>query len=65
MCLHNAKRDEFILHPVKLNDERGDRFWNPLSGETSARPVRIAIVDVGRKNAKGRLRSALAATARR
>ena len=26
MCLHNAKRDEFILQPVRLAGSQGDRF---------------------------------------
>ena len=64
MCLHNAKRDAFILRPVTLSDERGARFWNPLSGETSKWPMRIAVIDVGLKNAKRRRKSMLTATAR-
>jgi uncharacterized radical SAM superfamily Fe-S cluster-containing enzyme len=30
MCMHNAKRDHFILQPVKLQDAK---IWNPLTGE--------------------------------
>jgi 7,8-dihydro-6-hydroxymethylpterin dimethyltransferase len=30
MCMHNAKRDEFILQPVKIDD--GLKIWNPLTG---------------------------------
>jgi 7,8-dihydro-6-hydroxymethylpterin dimethyltransferase len=33
MCLHNAKRDGFILEPVRLSGSEGVRFWNPISGE--------------------------------
>ena len=33
MCLHNAKRDEFILKPLKVKAEGiVERFWNPLTG---------------------------------
>jgi len=64
MCLHNAKRDVFILSPVRLGGAQGDRFWNPLSGEVSARPARLhPVLDVGRKKAKGRLKRALAVSA--
>lgn len=31
MCMHNAKRDEYILQPIKLKDET---TWNPLTGKT-------------------------------
>lgn len=32
MCLHNAKRDAFILRPVRLQNGNGMRFWHPLTG---------------------------------
>lgn len=34
MCLHNAKRDEYILRPITVNGAEGKRLWQPLSGET-------------------------------
>ena len=33
MCLHNAKRDDYILRPITVNGEDGKRLWQPLSGE--------------------------------
>jgi len=30
MCMHNAKRDEYILQPLKVE---GDKTWNPLTGK--------------------------------
>ena len=36
MCLHNAKRDAFILAPVRLNGANRDKFWNPLTGDISS-----------------------------
>jgi 7,8-dihydro-6-hydroxymethylpterin dimethyltransferase len=33
MCLHNAKRDAFILAPIRLNGADRDKYWNPLTGE--------------------------------
>lgn len=42
MCLHNAKRDDFILEPVALAGVRGARFWNPASGSMTDVPVRIS-----------------------
>ena len=35
MCLHNAKRDAFILAPLQTGNANGDRLWNPLTGETT------------------------------
>ena len=29
MCVHNAKRDRYVLAPIRLG---GDRLWDPLSG---------------------------------
>lgn len=31
MCMHNAKRDDFILQPLKLKTEQ---VWQPLTGKT-------------------------------
>ncbi|MEO8739020.1 MAG: radical SAM protein [Casimicrobiaceae bacterium] len=65
MCLHNAKRDAFVLQPVKLNGAQGIRFWNPLSGESSSVPMRIPPqVDPGPKAAKRRSKRALRAAVR-
>lgn len=32
MCLHNAKRDSFILPPIRLQTPEGERLWDPLAG---------------------------------
>ena len=62
MCLHNAKRDEFILKPVRSAD---GGWWDPLSGRTSRRAPtgdggQAGVVHT-RKTLKGRLRTAEAA----
>ncbi|MFM8316557.1 MAG: radical SAM protein [Deltaproteobacteria bacterium] len=33
MCMHNAKRDDYILQPIKLKTEQ---IWQPLTGKTEA-----------------------------
>jgi molybdenum cofactor biosynthesis enzyme MoaA len=63
MCLHNAKRDIFILHPVKLDTTEVTGYWNPLSGEITPAPVVLhGPIALRVKLAKGRLKSALAAS---
>jgi molybdenum cofactor biosynthesis enzyme MoaA len=60
MCLHNAKRDAFVLRHVRLNGT-GHRFWDPLSGQITAEPTPIdPAIDLGRKLAKGRLKRTFA-----
>jgi 7,8-dihydro-6-hydroxymethylpterin dimethyltransferase len=34
MCLHNAKRDEYILKPLVINGSEGNRLWHPFTGTT-------------------------------
>jgi 7,8-dihydro-6-hydroxymethylpterin dimethyltransferase len=34
MCLHNAKRDEYILKPIAVSGTEGKHLWQPLTGKT-------------------------------
>jgi hypothetical protein len=53
MCLHNAKRDEFILKPIET---AGGGWWNPLDGRIGdAAPAKPRVV-LTRKTLKGRLK---------
>jgi tetraether lipid synthase len=62
MCLHNAKRDAFILAPIRLSAPEGHRFWNPISGELMEKPAGMhRPPDPNRKIAKGRLKRAVSA----
>jgi len=57
MCLHNAKRDEYILQPVKIDSsETGDTVWNPLIGETNIQET-PAEVEIRKGQLKGRLKA--------
>ena len=60
MCLHNAKRDDFILQPLKV--EGG--LWNPLTGRADATPG-VTSPTLTAKNAKGRVRVTRVASATR
>ena len=50
MCLHNARRDSFILEPLEVAFGRARRRWEPLSGfaDAPAKPRKVP--------AKGRAR---------
>lgn len=61
MCLHNAKRDAFILQHIRLAGEPKGRFWNPLTGTVTDHPEQPALPGrPNRKSTKGRARRALA-----
>lgn len=56
MCVHNAKRDDYLLVPAVV--ERGDRlrYFNPSTGAfENGIPARISVA-LTRKNARGRAR---------
>jgi len=38
MCLHNAKRDTFILRPIRFHRATSTLFWNPLTGTETTEP---------------------------
>jgi molybdenum cofactor biosynthesis enzyme MoaA len=58
MCLHNAKRDAFILAPIRVSDLDGERVWHPLTGEATSTVVQ-RLRESSRKTAKGRVRRAI------
>jgi len=60
MCVHNAKRDGYVLAPVKLGD---NRFWDPLSnvvrdGLDQSDAIKASPHLIPMKKRKGRLRAA-------
>ena len=61
MCVHNAKRDDYLLVAARV--ERGNkmRYFNPATGRFEDRiPDKIAVT-LTRKNARGRAKPAIAA----
>lgn len=61
MCLHNAKRDAFILRPVKVDAPAGGGFWQPLTGEVTGESIPQVTnpEQYGLKRTKGRTRQKL------
>jgi molybdenum cofactor biosynthesis enzyme MoaA len=64
MCLHNARRDAFILAPVRLASAKGETYWEPATGRAGRESVAGAVI-LSRKTAKGRARLAFARTERK
>lgn len=60
MCVYNAKRDYHLLQPVKIGDDGDQRWWNPLTGESSNAPAAASKPALTRKNARGRAKTKLA-----
>lgn len=67
MCMHNAKRDAYILQPLRVATAEGERLWDPLTGVTPAGEVAkvsfpsraLALHDLPRKFLRGRQRQAI------
>jgi 7,8-dihydro-6-hydroxymethylpterin dimethyltransferase len=56
MCLHNARRDDFLLRPVPMSADQEKRFWNPLTGRFQPSPQRTEIPTLPLRRQKGRAR---------
>ena len=56
MCVHNAKRDDYLLVPAKVTRENKLLYFNPATGSLEDRiPDKISIA-LTRRNARGRAR---------
>lgn len=63
MCVHNAKRDAYLLVAAKVQKDNKIRYFNPVTGQFEDNmPARIA-VNLTRKNARGRAKQYLEANA--
>jgi 7,8-dihydro-6-hydroxymethylpterin dimethyltransferase len=59
MCVHNAKRDEYLLVASKVQRENKIMFFNPASGQLQdTKPDRIEVT-LNRKNARGRAKDSM------
>ena len=63
MCVHNAKRDDYLLVPARVMRENKLRFFNPATGTLQDKmPKNISVV-LNRKNARGRAKADAVAVA--
>jgi 7,8-dihydro-6-hydroxymethylpterin dimethyltransferase len=59
MCVHNAKRDQYLLVPAQVQQGQAVMFWNPATGQLQRdKPGRIDVA-LTRKNARGRAKQGL------
>ena len=64
MCVHNAKRDDYLLVPARVTRASRLKFFNPVTGQLEDRmPGKIAVT-LTRKSARGRAREGLDARGR-
>ena len=64
MCVHNAKRDDYLLVPAKVMRENKLLFFNPATGALQDQmPQNISVV-LNRKNARGRTKAGATDTRR-
>lgn len=54
MCVHNAKRDDYLLQPAKVARGQKMLFFNPVSGQLQDELPRRLAVQLTRRNARGR-----------
>lgn len=60
MCVHNAKRDQYLLVPAAVKSESAIRFFNPVTGQLQDQMPEKIEVQLTRKNARGRAKQGLA-----
>jgi hypothetical protein len=63
MCMHNAKRDDYLLVPAQIHTENRAMYWNPVTGAFENRKPERIEVTLTRKNARGRAKPKLQASA--
>jgi hypothetical protein len=61
MCVHNAKRDDYLLVAAEVKRENKMMFFNPATGEFEDKMPSKITVSLNRKNARGRAKEELQA----
>ena len=59
MCIHNAKRDDYLLVPAQVKRAEKIQFWNPATGTLQNHKPEKIEVRLTRKNARGRAKVTL------
>ena len=55
MCLHNARRDEFLQRPLAIGKGPASAFWNPTTGrlQSDSRPTRVPVLPLKLRKGRG------------
>lgn len=61
MCVHNAKRDDYLVVATAVKRENVVKFFNPLTGNYHNEVPESMSVTLTRKNARGRARAKISA----
>ena len=59
MCVHNAKRDDYLLVATEVKRANKMMFFNPVTGEFEDKIPSKIEVSLTRKNARGRAKGGL------
>jgi hypothetical protein len=54
MCLHNARRDDFLLRPLEIQNGPSSVYWNPTTGHVQTSPQQASLGPLPVKLRKGR-----------
>lgn len=57
MCVHNAKRDHYLLQPSAIKQQNKLLFFNPANGQLEDRMPGPIQVELSRKTARGRAKA--------
>lgn len=60
MCVHNAKRDDYLLVPAQVKRENKLMFFNPATGQLEEKVPEKISVTLTRKNTRGRAKQGAA-----
>lgn len=59
MCVHNAKRDDYLLVAAEVKRENKLMYFNPATGQFQGQMPKNIAVTLTRKNARGRAKDAI------
>jgi hypothetical protein len=62
MCVHNAKRDQYLLVSAQVGEVNRIQFWNPITGKLQRDKPEQLSTSLTRKTARGKAKERMAAS---